>query len=97
MARRRSLLRGWPRTVAAPLPPLAVALLRAGSRRRRIVAADRHRGAVGEPREAGGYHLLIRLETAGDDRLALVLLLHRNRPHRRLVVGADDVDEGAVR
>ena len=37
------------------------------------------------------------LQALGDHRLRLVLLRHRDRPHRHLVVRLHDIDEGAVR
>ncbi len=54
-------------------------------------------GAGGEARKAGGHHALIGFQALGDDRLHLILLRHRHRPHRDLVVRLHDIDEGAVR
>ena len=96
------MLRGGPRAVAAPLPLPAIVtrtrgLSAVGRRGGRSVAADRHLRAVGQTYEAGGDDLVAGRHAARHHGLVLVLPLDLDRPHRRLAVVADDVDEGAVR
>src|SRR5262245_31122724 len=100
MATIRSLLWARSRRAATPLPPSATLPLRVLSGRlgrRRVAAPDRDLATIGKADKAGRHDAFGWLETLSDNRLRLVLFLHRDRPHRDGVVIFDDVHKGAVR
>src|SRR5262249_2779300 len=77
------------------LARVAAALLarREVGRRRLLVAADDHLGAVGEIGEAGRHHTIVLRQAACDHRVGLVLLRHRDRLGMRDIVGIDHIAE----
>ncbi len=75
--------------------PLAAALA-AGRALDLLLGADGDAGAVIELGEARRHHPLARVDPVGEDGADLVLLGHRDRPHRDRVVVVRDVDEGPV-
>src|SRR5512139_3078452 len=96
MAMIRSLLRVWPRSVAAPLPLVA----RPSTLRWPcwcIGTAGRNFAAISQSDKTGGDDALVRLYAGSYDSLRLILLLHHDRPHGHCVVVFDHIDEGAVR
>src|SRR5262252_5044637 len=77
---------------------LPIARWRTFRRRRcRVGAADRNLAALGEAYKTCGHHPFVRFETAFDNGLDFILLLHKDRTHGHRVVVLDGVDEGAGR
>src|SRR4029079_19630854 len=99
MATIRSLRYGRRRCVASllSLPFLTITRRwRAFRRRRRHVGTtDRNLAALGETNKTRGYNPLVRFETAFDNGLDFILLLHGDWTHSHRAVVLDDVDEGA--
>src|SRR6476646_5948225 len=101
MATIRSLRYGRRRCVASllSLPFLTITRRwRAFRRRRRHVGtADRDLAALGETHKTCGYNPFVRFETAFDNGLDFILLLHGDWTHSHHVVVLHDVDESASR
>src|SRR5215467_1431127 len=98
MATIRSLRYGRRRRVAASLSLPFLPITRWCAfrrRRRRIGAADCNLAALGEAYKTGGHHPLVGFETAFDNGLDFILLLHNDRTHSHRVVILDHVDESA--
>src|SRR5215467_15372693 len=97
MATIRSLRCGRRRRVAASLslPFLPITRWRAFHWFRRVGAADRNLAALGEAYKTCGHHPLVGFETAFDNGLDFILLLHNDRTHSHRIVILDHVDESA--